>query len=154
MAGSTEKLTSSPKMKGRIYSAVPGAEGTQSISSLITAFTAATSRSSGNSGMAVAVMASVVSGAVIFCERLFPFALFSRRDPPPVVRFVARHIPSMVIAILIVYSLKDADPLAFPFGIPQLAGIGAALLLNLLSGNYMLTIFGSTALYMVLSRVM
>lgn len=109
---------------------------------------------SGNSGMAVAVIASVISGAVIFCERLFPFALFSRRDPPPVVQFVARHIPSMVIAILIVYSLKDADPLAFPFGIPQLAGIAATLLLNVLSGNYMLTIFGSTALYMVLSRMM
>lgn len=108
----------------------------------------------GNSGMAVAVAASVLSGAVIFCERLFPFALFARRDPPPVIQFVARYIPSMVIAILIVYSLKDAELFSYPFGIPQLAGGALALLLNILARNHLVTIFGSTAVFMVLSRVM
>jgi 4-azaleucine resistance transporter AzlC len=110
--------------------------------------------SAGNSGMAVAVVASVLSGLVIFCERLFPFALFSRRDPPPVVQFVARHIPSMVIAILIVYSLKDVDLLRFPFGTPYFAGIAATLLLNGAFKNYMFTIFGSTAIFMVLRRLL
>ncbi|MBQ9538107.1 MAG: AzlC family ABC transporter permease [Treponema sp.] len=110
--------------------------------------------SSGNSGMAVAVIASFISGAVIFCERLFPFALFSRKDPPPVVQFVARHIPSMVIAILIVYSLRSMDLLSFPFGIPQLAGIAVTILLNFAPGNYMLTIFGATAVFIVLTRLL
>ncbi len=108
----------------------------------------------GNSGMAVALAASLISGTVIFCERLFPFALFSRRNPPPVVQFIARYIPSMVIAILVVYSLKDLDLRFFPFGIPAFAGIAATLLLNLVFKNYMLTIFGSTALFMVLSRLL
>ncbi|MBP5157612.1 MAG: AzlC family ABC transporter permease [Treponema sp.] len=106
----------------------------------------------GNSGMAVAICASVLSGGVIFCERLFPFALFSKRNPPPAIQFVARYIPSMVIAILIVYSLKDVDLRSFPFGIPQLAGGIMALLLNVLVKNYLVTIFGSTAVFMVLSR--
>ncbi|MBP5463585.1 MAG: AzlD domain-containing protein [Treponema sp.] len=104
--------------------------------------------------MAVALAASLLSGAVIFCERLFPFALFSRRNPPPVVQFIARYIPSMVIAILVVYSLKDLDLQLWPFGIPSFAGIAATLLLNLIFKNYMLTIFGSTALFMVLSRLL
>lgn len=108
----------------------------------------------GNSGMTVALAASFISGAVIFCERLFPFALFSRRDPPPVVQFIARYIPSMVIAILVVYSLKDVNVHLFPFGIPYFAGIAATLLLNLFFKNYMLTIFGSTAVFMVLSRLL
>ena len=38
-------------MKGRMYMAVPGAEGTQSSSSLMTAFSAAMNRSPGTSGM-------------------------------------------------------------------------------------------------------
>ncbi len=108
----------------------------------------------GNSGMWVAVVSSLLSGLVIFCERLFPFALFSRRDPPPVIQFVARYIPSMVIAILVVYSLKDLNLGLFPFGIPSFAGIAVTLLLNLFFKNYMLTIFGSTAVFIVLGRLL
>ena len=108
----------------------------------------------GNSGIPVALVSSLLSGAVIFCERLFPFTLFSRRDPPPVVQFVARYIPSMVIAILVIYSLKDLNLGLFPFGIPSFAGIAATLLLNFFFKNYMLTIFGATALFMVLGRLL
>ncbi|MBP5176293.1 MAG: AzlD domain-containing protein [Treponema sp.] len=102
----------------------------------------------------MALFATVCIALVIFSERLFPFALFSKKDPPPLIRFIEKYIPSMVIAILIVYCLKDISFTASPFGAPQLIGVAAAVILHLTLNNPMVSIFGSTIIYMVLSRVL
>ncbi len=101
-----------------------------------------------------ALLASLVSGLIIYLERLFPFALFSRKDPPPVIRFIEKYIPSMVIAILVVYSFKDVSLVLFPWGIPNFAGVIAAVLLHIIFKNSMVSIFGSTTLFMILQRLM
>ena len=54
-----------------------------------------------------ALLATVLFALVIFATRLFPFALFSRRDPPKLLRFIEQSIPPAVMAILVIYSLKD-----------------------------------------------
>ena len=102
----------------------------------------------------MAIVATLLSAVVLFCERLFPFALFSKKDPPPVIRFIEQYIPSMIMATLVVYSLKDVSLTAAPFGAPSFVAIGAALAVQLLCKNPMLSIFGSTILYMVLSRIL
>jgi len=102
----------------------------------------------------MALLASLCIALVIFSERLFPFALFSRKDPPPLIRFIEKYIPSMVIAILIVYCLKDMSFSSAPYGVPYLVGVGAAVLLHLTLKNPMVSIFGSTIIYMILSRVL
>ncbi|MDE5798258.1 MAG: AzlD domain-containing protein, partial [Treponemataceae bacterium] len=53
-----------------------------------------------------AFVATVLTAAVIFLLRAFPFLLFSKKDPPPFLRFIEKYIPSMIMAILIVYCLK------------------------------------------------
>lgn len=104
----------------------------------------------GKSSMIVAIVSSIISGCIVFLERLFPFALFAKKDPPPLIRFIARYIPSMIIAILVVYSLKSVNLAGFPYGLPYFAGIALTLLLNKISGNPMVTIFGSTAVFILL----
>ncbi|MBQ2313836.1 MAG: AzlD domain-containing protein [Treponema sp.] len=96
----------------------------------------------------------MVSAAIIFGERLFPFALFSRKDPPEIIRFIEKYIPSLVIAMLIVYCLKDVQPASLHSALPPAAGIAAALAFQLLTKNSMISIFGSTALFMFLSHVL
>lgn len=98
-----------------------------------------------------ALAATFVSAFVIFSTRAFPFLLFSKREPPRILSFVEHSIPPMIMAILVVHCLKDA---AFdPRTAAQLLSLAAVAILHLWRRNPMISIFGGTALYMVLIRV-
>ena len=101
--------------------------------------------------LSAALIASVVTALLLFLLRAFPFLVFSKKEPPAIIRFVEKYIPSMIIAILIVYCLKDLQLQAAPFGLPSLVGIGATIFLHLWKNNSMLSIFGGTIIYMVLN---
>ena len=98
------------------------------------------------------VLASiVVMAAVTFLTRALPFLLFDRGNHPPrLVLYLGRVLPPAIIAMLIVYCLKGMS-FAAPAGwLPMvLAGL-AAVILHLWKGNDLVSIFGATALYMVL----
>lgn len=100
-----------------------------------------------------ALVAVAAFSLVILATRAFPFLLFSRREPPAFLRFIERFIPSAVMAILIVYCLKDIDWLSWPSGVRELAGIGLVAALHAWKKNAMLSIFGGTAFYMILLSV-
>ncbi len=104
--------------------------------------------------LSMALAATALAAVIIFSERLFPFALFSRKEPPALIRFIEKYIPSMIIAILIVYSLKDISLTQMPFGLPYFISIAAVVLLHRLFKNPMISIFGSTAIFIILSRIM
>lgn len=100
-----------------------------------------------------ALAATAIFALVILATRAFPFAVFSRRDPPRAIRFVEKYIPPAVMAILVVYCLKDIRWACWPSGIRELIALAAVIVLHLWKKNAMLSIFGGTALYMVLIRV-
>lgn len=101
-----------------------------------------------------ALLGTLVGAMVIFATRLFPFALFSKKDPPAVIRFIEKYIPSMIMAILVVYCLKDIQFSASPYGMPYYLALAATVVLHLLFKNPMISIFGGTALFMVLSHLL
>lgn len=101
--------------------------------------------------LSAALIASVFTALLLFLLRAFPFLVFSKKEPPAIIRFVEKYIPSMIIAILIVYCLKDLQLQAAPFGLPSFVGIGATIFLHLWKNNSMLSIFGGTIIYMVLN---
>ena len=96
------------------------------------------------------LLAIVLMALTIFATRAFPFVLFSRRDPPAVIRFVEKYIPPMVMAVLVVYCLKDIRWSVWPSGIRELVSLAAVVVLHLWKKNAMLSIFGGTALFMLL----
>jgi len=100
-----------------------------------------------------AIVATVGFSLVILATRAFPFVLFSRREPPAVLRFIERYIPPMVMAILVVYCLKDIAWAVWPSGTRELAALAVVVGLHLWKKNAMLSIFGGTAFYMVLIRL-
>jgi len=104
--------------------------------------------------LAMALIATVASGAILYFLRAFPFLLFSRREPPAFISFIEKYIPSMVIAALLVYCLKDIQVTEMPFGIPSVAALVVTVLLHLWKDNSMLSIFGGTILYMVLDYLL
>ena len=94
-----------------------------------------------------------ISALIVLFFRAFPFLLFSKRKPPAILRFIEQYIPPMIIAILIVYCLKDVDYLHSPFGVPQLIALCSTVLLHLWKKNSMISIFGGTILFMVLDKL-
>ncbi|GMO62584.1 MAG: hypothetical protein Ta2A_09330 [Treponemataceae bacterium] len=97
-----------------------------------------------------AVVATFATGGVIFVLRALPFLLFSKREPPRAVRYVAKYIPPFVLAVLLVYCLRGIDIQRFPFGLPEAAALAVAVALHLWKRNAMISVFAATALYMLL----
>ena len=100
---------------------------------------------------AQALASIAVMAGVTFLTRALPFLLFDRGDRPPrVILYLGRVLPPAIIAMLIVYCLKGVT-FAAPAGwVPPLIAGLAAVLLHIWKGNDLISIFGSTVLYMIL----
>lgn len=96
----------------------------------------------------------ILTSIIVLFYRAAPFLIFSKREPPAVLRFIENFIPPLIMAALIVYCLKDLDFASRPYGAPQFLAIAATVLLHLWKKNSMLSIFGGTFIFMLLSRVL
>lgn len=89
-----------------------------------------------------------------FFTRVFPFILFGRhQEPPKLIQYIGKILPSAVIAILIVYCLKAvnfAEPSAF---LPQFLSVAVVIGLHLWKRNNLLSIGLGTLCYMLLIQV-
>lgn len=100
-----------------------------------------------------ALLASIVFALIILATRAFPFLLFSRRNPPKLLQFIEKSIPPAAMAILVIYSLKDI-PLNGTEALPYGAALCTAVALHAWKRNALLSIFSSTAVFMLLRHVL
>ncbi|GAU77884.1 branched-chain amino acid transporter permease [Fusibacter sp. 3D3] len=86
-----------------------------------------------------------------FLTRVFPFALFGRhQQPPAVVRYLGKVLPSSVIAILVVYCLKNVQFAAVSTFVPEFIAVFIVAGLHLWKRNNLLSIGVGTASYMLM----
>ena len=98
-----------------------------------------------------AIAAIAVMAIVTFLTRALPFLLFDRGSAPPkIILYLGRVLPPAIIAMLIVYCLKDISFAQAGGWVPQLISVGAVVGLHLWLRNNLLSIFGGTILYMIL----
>ena len=98
-----------------------------------------------------AIISILVMAGVTFLTRLAPFALFGRGGRPPrVVTYLGQVLPPAVIAMLIIYCLKNIDLFAGSHALAELLCVAVVAILHVWKGNNLLSIFGGTILYMVL----
>jgi branched-subunit amino acid transport protein AzlD len=88
--------------------------------------------------------------AATVLTRFLPFWLPSRWLELPLVRTLKEGLPSVILLLLVVYSLKDTKLTAAPWGLNEGLALAAVVLLHLWRRNALLSIAGGTALYMVL----
>lgn len=97
----------------------------------------------------ILVIAAVTAGL-----RFLPFLVFpDGKKRPEVITYLGTVLPYGVMAMLVVYCLKGVSLLAWPHGIPEAIAVVAVVLLHLWRKNTLLSIFGGTALYMVLVQL-
>lgn len=96
----------------------------------------------------------LIAAGVTFFTRALPFALFGgRRTLPPAVRYLGRVLPAAIIAVLVVYCLKDLPAAGMGPAAMQLGALAVTGGLHLWRRNTLLSIFGGTAAYMLLLRL-
>lgn len=94
-----------------------------------------------------------VMGAVTQLLRFLPFALFSQKTPEPVL-YLGKVLPAAIMAMLVVYCLRNTKILAAPHGIPEALAVLAVVLLHKWRHNTLLSILCGTVFYMALLHVL
>lgn len=93
------------------------------------------------------MIAALAAGVMI--TRFVPFVLFpENRKVPKTVEYLGSVLPPAVIALLVVYCLRNVDFLHASFGLPEIAAILAICGLHAWKRNSLLSIAGGTILYM------
>ncbi len=88
-----------------------------------------------------------------FITRAVPFALFGgKKGMPSSVRYLGYILPPAIIAILVIYCIKNTIPFHLPDGLAELISIAVVVLLHRWKSNVLLSIAGGTFAYMMLIR--
>ncbi len=96
------------------------------------------------------IMILVIAAVTIF-TRAVPFLFFAGSDAPPAyVLYLGKILPPAVMAMLVVFSVRNTDVMAFPYGIPAFASLSVVILLHVWKRHTLLSILSGTILYMVL----
>ena len=81
--------------------------------------------------------------------RFLPFLLFSKNTPKPVL-YLGKVLPYAIIAMLVVYCLKDVKIFSGSHGIPELISVVLVAFLHKWKRNTLLSILSGTICYMLL----
>ena len=101
-----------------------------------------------------ALLTVFICAAVTVLTRAAAFLLFpAGRQAPAFITWMSGQLPRAVMAMLLVYCLKDVRFAAVPQWLPTLAACAVTALLHLWKRQMMLSIAGGTALYMLLIRL-
>ena len=105
--------------------------------------------------MTDAVILILVAAVVTFVLRAVPFVIFSgKREMPEFVKSVANLMPAAIIAVLVIYCIKG-DLVTLGMGtVNSLISICVVVLLHLWKRNILISIFGGTAVYMMLLHLL
>lgn len=88
---------------------------------------------------------------VTLATRAVPFLVFRTNRPlPPYIRYLNTVLPTAIIAMLVVYCLKDTTVLRAPYGMPEAISLVFLAIVHRRFKKILLSIGGSTALYMIL----
>ena len=96
----------------------------------------------------------LVMAAVTALLRFLPFLVFpGGRKRPQIITYLGTVLPYSVMAMLVIYCLKNVSVLAAPFGLPEFIAVAAVIMLHVWKRNNLLSIGAGTALYMFLIQV-
>lgn len=97
----------------------------------------------------IAIMALVTAST-----RFLPFICFKDETKrPKIVLYLGKVLPYAIMGMLVVYCLKDTSMLSYPYALPELLGIAITAVLHILFKNSMISIFGGTIIYMMLTQL-
>jgi branched-subunit amino acid transport protein AzlD len=99
-------------------------------------------------------IAILISAAITFLLRALPFLCFrGNKKMPEKLVYLGDILPSAIMAVLIVYCLKDVGSDWTGVGIPKLIAVAVVALSYKWKHNTLLSILGGTLCYMILLHI-
>ncbi len=83
--------------------------------------------------------------------RFLPFLLFGKHTPK-YISYLGKVLPQAIIALLVVYCLRDVSGVSPPHGVPELIAGGLVVGMQAWKRNAVLSILAGTIIYMMLIR--
>lgn len=94
--------------------------------------------------IAIAALATMIT-------RFLPFSVFKSGKPTPkFLEYIGKVLPPAVFGMLVVYCLKGVNIASAPYGMPELIGVLAVIVLHLAFRKTLLSIVGGTVIYVLL----
>ena len=98
-----------------------------------------------------AAAAILISGAITYLLRALPFLVFhDGRQMPAWISGLTSALPAAIMAILVVYCLKDVPASSAQTQLAAAAGVAATSAVHLWRRSTILSVFAGTAVYMLL----
>lgn len=91
----------------------------------------------------------LIMAALTAALRFLPFVMFSKGTPKTIV-YLGNLLPNAIMAMLVVYCLKNVSFTASSYGIPEALAVFLVAVLHKWKHNMLLSILGGTAAYMLL----
>ena len=91
----------------------------------------------------------LIMAALTAALRFLPFVMFSKGTPKAIV-YLGNLLPNAIMAMLVVYCLKNVSFTASSHGIPEALAVFLVAVLHKWKHNMLLSILGGTAAYMLL----
>lgn len=94
----------------------------------------------------------LVCAVVTFFIRCLPFLLFNRgkNEAPKLILYLGNVLPTAVIAVLVIYCVKDSIFTDMSMFLPELIAIAVIAVLHITKKNYLISIGAGTLLYILL----
>lgn len=94
------------------------------------------------------MMIILVVAIVTLMTRALPFLVFSN-NRNVIVEYLGKVLPYSIMAMLVVYCLKDVQFLSGNYGISEMLAVLTVILLHVYKRNTLLSIIGGTFVYMI-----
>lgn len=95
-------------------------------------------------------IAIAIMSFVNLFTRVFPFLFFTKKNLPKSLEFIEKFFPSIIMTILIIYTVKDVNFNVAPYGFKEIGAIVFTAILHISLKNYLISIFCGTIFYMIL----
>lgn len=96
----------------------------------------------------------LLAAAVTVFLRACPFLLFGRRQAlPSYVAFLGNYLPPAIMAVLVVYCLRDIRFDGCLGGLPECVSVALVVAVHLWKNNALLSIGAGTVCFMILTRM-
>jgi branched-subunit amino acid transport protein AzlD len=96
----------------------------------------------------------IVISLVTMLTRFLPFIAFNRQEKlPEIISYLGKVLPTAIMAMLVVYCLKDINVTVFPYGLKELISVLVVAVLHIYKRNTLLSITCGTICYMLLIQL-
>ena len=86
--------------------------------------------------------------------RFLPFIIINKSlSENKYVKFLGKLLPYSMIALLVIYCIKDINIIKFPYGLPEIISIIAVVVFQVVKRNVLISIGLGTIIYMFLVQV-